>query len=493
MWWFCLPCRLFPEQIVLASANIDPKAAEQLVNLRPYKHLVLPVTKHLTIGDSDGEMSSEVQGEEVGEGINSGNPADFAASSIFEKEAFDQWLKRKNTGKTVRKEDRNDCSVEGLSEPQTEIGTEQGQELLVEPSQDDKVRKGEAAFGTKEQKQTVGTQSCAGPEGERHQNTEEDFVDDIPLPELFSPAEQYELEQPIDPPVEPDEVESSGALTPRGQAETSEACAQIPEPARAPTKPPLFALNKPFRPQFKPRKRFEALDLSKIEKSPEKDPPERHSEDVSREATTIQRASQGRPLSNPIRPSFKPLKSTGLLERLKEAIQREADPTNEAEGFDAEDTKKFAPQKEGRGEDETTGIGKRAERVPGASKDDEEEDEFDIQDPLSGEKVAKHSASGKTKKVKSIFVMQLVRCLRKPAEERIHTFEVRSSVRPFVLLSYDRRKFAHSADLKPRLKMNRPSYMQEKASKLVITIDETDVYEKKQYERRPLKKPKNFR
>jgi hypothetical protein len=34
--------------------------------------------------------------------------------------------------------------------------------------------------------------------------------------------------------------------------------------------------------------------------------------------------------------------------------------------------------------------------------------------------------------------------------------------------------------------------MQEKASKM-ITIDETDVYEMKQYERRPLKKPKNFR
>jgi hypothetical protein len=442
MWWFCLSCRLFPEQTVLASANTDPKAAEQLVDLRPYKHLVLPVTKHLTIGDSNGERFSEVQGEEVGEGIGSGNPVDFAASSIFEKEAFDQWLKRKNTGKTVRKEDRNVCSVEGLLEPQTEIGTEQGQELEVEPSQDDKVRKGEAAFGTEEQKQTVGAQSCASPKGERHQNADEDLVDDLPLPENFSPAEQYKPEQPIDPPVEPDEVESSGAPTPRGQAEPSEAYVQIPEPACAPAKPPLFALNQPFRPQFKPRKRFESLDLSKIEKSPEKDHPERHSEDVSREATTIQRASQGRPLSNPIRHSFKPLKSTGLLERLKELIQREADSTNEAEGFDAEDTKKFAPQKEGRGEDDTSGIKKRRERVPGACKDDEEEDdEFHIQDPPSGEKVAKRSASGKEKKVKRMLLwdanLQMVRRICRSENTKRDFFNsVRSSSRPFILLSY---------------------------------------------------------
>ncbi|GAQ79639.1 hypothetical protein KFL_000340410 [Klebsormidium nitens] len=398
--------KLFPSGVFTApSAAIEREAAEQLVDLRPFEHLILPVTKHLTLGESDEDVS--VDGENFEHFLShadSGVEEKPQQHSIFEREAFEQWLQDQG-GRRLQTEARPKESI--TFQPPASIGDQ------LERSHDGgtNVNETEAYVSPSQYQLAALEEQPEKTSGNSYYLDPEEDLEEVPFTEDFDPVEQFEQEM-IDP------------ASPHNLEAESERPSKMYND-RPPSKPPSFDQDQPFRPQFKQRKTFAALELIVKEHSEvplEEVPPEVNPENPS-EAS--QQFEGTRLNANPIRPSFKPLRSSRLLERLEEAIQKEEVEEN-IESFDVEEKENHPPE------------------------------------PEEGEQEHKNAASPKQ-----------------------GAFDIRFEEEGEVYLPTPKSKTRNPKGGGSKKKLNRTD--------LVIAISERDVYEAKQYQRRPLGKQKIYK
>lgn len=360
------------------STAIEPEAAEQLVDLSPFEHLVLPVTKHLTLGESDEDASVDGQSNGNLQSRADGVTAEETRQhSIFEREAFDQWL-----------EDQGDRRLQHEARPKTSVAFQLPDAVGDQPGRlSDKCKNGdetEADFSTiiapNQYQPPALEEKSERKSGEGYQlNPDENFNVEFPFTEDFDPVENFEQET-IDP-----------ASLQILETEAEQISAQDADNSRSPSKPPRFAQDQPFRPQFKQRKKFAALTLL-VDQQSEIPSEEAHPDaNLERPSDTSQQFQQARQIAHPIRPSFKPLRSFRLLERLEEAIQKEEVEEN-IESFDVEEKENQPPEPEG--DEQEPKYAGSPKREPCAGGFEEEED-VDLSTPRSKKRDLKRGGSKK--------------------------------------------------------------------------------------------------